>query len=254
MGAAVMEPDEAQAAKLPRLGGVAAKTLSKTAPDMSVEQAMNLLKQHAPEGYLAHDNPVRKQNFENWFGYSHVVDENGKPVVLYHGTDKDFNAFDPKRIGETDHGWYGEGHYLTASPELASGYSGYKNMKAMSGEEIHPGQNVMPVYARLENPYVWPADRPAATNREEAKKITNELIARGHDGVIAPNQYADGQEGKFWEVVAFDPKQIKSAIGNRGTYNLKSPKLNEARGGSIPFGPDAAQRAVKLAKQRAGRR
>jgi hypothetical protein len=187
----------------------------------------------AVNDFIPHDDPRRQENFGNWFGYSHVVDERGNPMVLYHGTDADVDEFDPNKIGQTDHGWYGEGHYLTASPELASAYSGYKNNKAIVGEEIHPGQNVMPVYARLENPYYWPEDRAAATSKEEAKKITEELRKQGYDGVIAPNKHADMPEGKFWEVVVFTPHQIKSATGNSGHFNMQSPKLNKAEGGTV---------------------
>jgi hypothetical protein len=189
----------------------------------------------AVDDFISHDDPRRQDNFSNWFGYSHIVDQSGNPVTLYHGTDADVSEFDPSKVGQTDHGWYGEGHYLTASPELASGYSGYKNTKAIAGEEIHPGQNVMPVHARLENPYYWPEERRAATSRDEAKKITNELRKQGYDGVIAPNKYAEGPEAKFWEVVVFTPHQIKSATGNNGHYNMKSARIDRADGGPANF-------------------
>ncbi len=184
--------------------------------------------------FIPHDDPKRQENFANWFGYSHVVDESGNPVVLYHGTDADFDEFDPGKAGQTDHGWYGEGHYLTANPETASAYSGYKNYNAISGEEIHPGQNVMPVHVRLENPYYWPHDRPAATSKEEARKITEELRKQGYDGVIAPNKFEDDPlHAKFSEVVVFTPHQMKSATGNNGNYNMRSARLNEAAGGEV---------------------
>lgn len=192
--------------------------------------------------HIPHDDPKRQENFANWFGYSHVVDESGNPVVLYHGTDADFDEFDPGKAGQTDHGWYGEGHYLTANPETASAYSGYKNYNAISGEEIHPGQNVMPVHVRLENPYYWPHDRPAATSKEEARKITEELRKQGYDGVIAPNKFEDDPlRAKFSEVVVFTPHQMKSATGNNGNYNMRSARLNEAAGGSVVdfAGPDS---------------
>lgn len=184
---------------------------------------------HATEGRVVDKN----KNFENWFGYSHVVNEHGKPMVLYHGTDADFSTFDSSKSGSTDHGWYGIGHYLTSNPELASAYSGYKNTKAIMGDEIHPGQNVMPVYVRLENPYIWPENRPAATSREEAEKITHELKMLGHDGVIAPNKHVDGHEGKFWETVVFNPHQIKSATGNSGDFDTSNPDITKAEGGIV---------------------
>ena len=51
---------------------------------------------------------VRTRAFKTWFGdwendpenSSKVVDENGEPLVVYHGTDKEFNVFDEKRAGE----------------------------------------------------------------------------------------------------------------------------------------------------------
>ena len=42
--------------------------------------------------------------------YSKIIDENGEPLVVYHGTDAEFNAFDPGKIGtHTDYGAYGQG-------------------------------------------------------------------------------------------------------------------------------------------------
>ena len=38
--------------------------------------------------------------FREWFGNSKVVDESGKPLVVYHGTSGDFDVFRPSRMGE----------------------------------------------------------------------------------------------------------------------------------------------------------
>ena len=48
------------------------------------------------------------------------------------------------------------------------------------------------------------------------------LKAKGHDGII----YNDGEE-----IIVFEPTQIKSAIGNRGTYDPDDPDIRKARGG-----------------------
>ncbi|MGB2166377.1 MAG: hypothetical protein ACPH3M_04015, partial [Candidatus Puniceispirillales bacterium] len=37
--------------------------------------------------------------FKKWFGKSKVVDENGKPLVVYHGTDRNFDSFDTNAEG-----------------------------------------------------------------------------------------------------------------------------------------------------------
>ncbi len=176
----------------------------------------------------------RSKNFAKWFGNSKLVDKNGKPMVLYHGTDRDFSTFDIRKHGASDHGWYGVGHYLTANPERGSVYSSYRgDTEALMGKKLHPGANVMPVHARLENPYIWPEDRPAATNMEEAIEITKKLIRMGYDGVIAPNYYDDSPYASHDEVVVFRPHQIKSAIGNSGDYDPNDPDITKAEGGGI---------------------
>jgi hypothetical protein len=218
-------------------------TFDPSAPDITQSQG----------GPVITDQEERQKNFDNWFGYSHVVDENGKPMVLYHGTDANFSTFDLSKSGASDHGWYGVGHYLTSNPELGSAYSGYKNTKAISGDEIHPGQNVMPVYARLENPYIWPENRPAATSREEAEKITHELKMLGHDGVIAPNKYVDGHEGKFWETVVFAPHQIKSATGNSGHFDPSNPDITKSEGGSIGWSKNRLSKEIRASHYDDGR-
>ncbi len=39
--------------------------------------------------------------FRKWFGDSKVVDESGKPLVVYHGAENgDYTAFDPGKLGD----------------------------------------------------------------------------------------------------------------------------------------------------------
>ena len=65
---------------------------------------------------------VRTAAFKIWFGdwehdpqnASKVVDENGEPRVVYHGTYGDFTVFDKAKIGSaTDYGIWGRGFYFT---------------------------------------------------------------------------------------------------------------------------------------------
>jgi hypothetical protein len=57
-------------------------------------------------------------NFKRWFGESKVVDEDGEPLVVYHGTTHDFDSFEPDRgtIGNA----VGIGYYFTTSADDAS--------------------------------------------------------------------------------------------------------------------------------------
>ena len=40
------------------------------------------------------ENVVDTPEFKHWFGDSKVVDKDGKPLVVYHGTDADIKKFD----------------------------------------------------------------------------------------------------------------------------------------------------------------
>lgn len=53
-----------------------------------------------------------------------VVDENGNPLVLYHGTPSNFNIFKKDKFGRTDAGSMGKGFYFTSSESFADRYKG----------------------------------------------------------------------------------------------------------------------------------
>ena len=57
--------------------------------------------------------------FKRWFGNSSVVDADGKPLVVYHGTKADFYIFDTKSITNISEG---PGFYFTNNKSLSKGY------------------------------------------------------------------------------------------------------------------------------------
>ncbi len=65
--------------------------------------------------------------FKKWFGDSKVVDESGKPLVVYHGTNAQFDTFSYDKIG-TNGTAEGVGFYFTDDADTAAGY------KKQSGE------------------------------------------------------------------------------------------------------------------------
>ena len=73
--------------------------------------------------------------FKRWFADSKVVDQNGEPLVVYHGSSAVFYAFDPKKIKS---GAFGKGIYLSPSKANARAY----------------GSNVMALYAKIAKPYI----------------------------------------------------------------------------------------------------
>jgi hypothetical protein len=168
--------------------------------------------------------------FRRWFGDSKVVDAQGKPLVVYHGTNRNFTVFSAGNA----QGW-GTGIYLTDNAQEAAEY----------------GVNVMPLYVSLQNPWIegqspspdatgtkaWATylkDRGASTDPDsdnfvsmddalaEDGDLMNQVLREfGYDGIIAKLQ--SGQPGQ--EIVAFRPEQIKSANDNNGNFSPESADI-----------------------------
>ena len=166
------------------------------------------------DAVAATDIISQTQEFKDWFGNSVVKNAEGKPTVLFHGTADNVTDFDPNHPNRKDTGWLGTGAYLTDSTEAADLYAQQK-AKGITG------QNVMPVYARLENPYTATKEEKAAVKaggRAAADAFTKKLIAAGHDGVI----YQMSPDAK--EIVVFNPAGVKSVF-NEGTWSLETKNL-----------------------------
>ena len=95
----------------------------------------------APNGKPSNLTPeqyklVRTPAFKKWFGdwendpenASKVVDENGEPLILFHGTDVNFSVFDLSKIGEGSD-LLGKGIYLTENKDVANFYANYVSKK-----------------------------------------------------------------------------------------------------------------------------
>jgi len=173
--------------------------------------------------------------FKKWFGKSKVVDADGKPLVVYHGTGADVAAFDAGRSGQNYPSTGGsQGFFFSSSPITAGVYA---EQAARRGREQADAANVMSVYLQIAAPYERKAqgspDKWFDYNRETLYK---EAGARGADGIIV-------RGGKGFEArsvyIAFRPEQIKSATGNDGSFDAKNPDIRRAVRGA-PTGAAAA--------------
>lgn len=175
---------------------------------------------------------VRTAAFKNWFGdwehdpenASKVVDENGEPRVVYHGTYGDFTVFDKARIGSaTDYGIWGRGFYFTNMENTPYGnkklalFLNFRNPFIFndykSAEEIGDYLNIWD--GNFHEDDRFGIFRPYARG---AAQIAGSAQERGHDGLIAVL-------GKWTEYIAFEPNQIKSSTNNRGTFDPKNPDI-----------------------------
>lgn len=71
------------------------------------------------------------RNFWRWFGASKVVDSQGRPLVVYHGTPADISTFEPNRAGE--HGArFADAVFFSSDSAVAGAYS----IRLKSGEAV----------------------------------------------------------------------------------------------------------------------
>ena len=84
---------------------------------------------------MSENKIIYSQNFKQWFGdwennpqnASKVVDKNGYPLVVYHGSDSEFNEFKSNFIGS--HGTSrGQGFYFTSDRDFSGNFG--ENIKA----------------------------------------------------------------------------------------------------------------------------
>lgn len=178
---------------------------------------------------IANKNPkIKAQNaktdpnssaFKKWFKNSKVVDENGKPLVVYHGTKQgNFSSFDKSKIGaQTDYGYRGKGFYFTPQQELAAMYSrDWQKFKQVPNEN----GRVMPVYLSVQNPYIIKSkDAHNMLSKFESESFTRKLQEQGYDGVfVEMDDLVKSYDGELQEIIVFEPTQIKS-VYNRGTFD-----------------------------------
>ena len=177
------------------------------------------------------DNP----NFQKWFGGSKVVDDAGNPLVAYHTTDADFDSFNPSKLGENT-------SFNTDSKiaqKLAkSGF--WFNDKPLSEESGMMSGSVMPVYLHMQKPYRPKSVLGSLWKRGEGGQP---IIPKGYDGIIVP----DDEFGNSVSYVVRDPTQIKSATGNRGTFDPTDPNITHLVGGGTQLpatGPQSFAQAL----------
>lgn len=168
---------------------------------------------------------TRTPAFKEWFGdwegdaenASKVVDENGEPMVVYHGTGNDFNTFEKSKAVDKEGrqmmmGW-GRDKFYFADNEIGA--------KVAASAAIYYGkgkkERVIPAFLNIKNPvsaeeYSEQIGRPDTPRKRDniIKKLDQSLISQGYDGIV------DKESGG---IATFNPNQIKSATANAGTFD-----------------------------------
>lgn len=143
---------------------------------------------------------VNSEAFKWWFGDSKVADENGQPLVVYHGTHNEFSIFDKGKLkSNSGRNALGDGFYFTSDEKRAERYA-----YGFTGKGRGIGQNnVMAVYLNIRNPAY------------SAKEFDPDI----HDGIIDTSP----RTGEKTYLVV-NPNQIKS-VYNRGTFDPSNDNI-----------------------------
>lgn len=172
-------------------------------------------------GDLAAENSPTPQapetpQFKRWFSGSKVVDSQGKPLVVYHGTNADISVFDPAFRGQnTGAPSAREGFFFTDSAEVASGYA----TDAGGGQ----GDNVIPVLLSIKNPLVYDFGGSEYRDKSYAGLIA-QAKSEGRDGAIFLN--TDDSMVKGPKIGTTEPEKLRmEAHGKYAELFDKNGKL-----------------------------
>lgn len=213
---------------------------------------------------------VRTPAFKNWFGdwegdpenASKVVDQTtGEPMVVYHGTTADFDAFDGERANQSSMTGVPKGsHVLSSSPEAASSYAGQFDAQGWDSPESHAhwqelwdkgdyiranaimqshygtihttfdaGGNVMPVFVSLRDPLIVDANnslwKKIIVNHKEVS--TNDLAAKAK---------SQGSTGLIVRNVRDQAEDITSALPADTVFVFSPNQIKSATGNTGQFG------------------
>ena len=194
---------------------------------------------------------VRTPAFKKWFGdwendpetASKVVDSNGEPKVVYHGTKKGgFSVFDENKIGENTHN-ADIGFFFIDTYQGAKSYSGTNNKNSIQAEPISTNYTV---FLNLKNPkYIfwgngkyqnsWNAKVGDYNGIKEFIKSASE---ENYDGAIIEGVNDSGEEDCYYDCgnmdyIAFNSKQIKLADGTNTTFDPNNDDIRYAGGGEV---------------------
>ena len=172
---------------------------------------------------------TESQQFIRWFGNwkknpekaSKVVNADGTPKVMYHGTSTEngeFYVFDySKAVKKGGLGLraLGKGNYFTS--------------KKLDGTERY-GSRVIAAYLDIKKPFVYESgsdlwsqvskELGVNTDGMNGDELQQLMRDNGYDGVISYNE-----SGDIALAVTFDSNQIKSATDNIGTFDKANPDI-----------------------------
>ncbi len=167
---------------------------------------------------------VRTKAFKEWFGdwendaanASKVVDENGEPKVMYHGTD-----LTRANQGEPFWTFYGNSHFGTLGQAKAAVLDGFRPDTRAKLYEVF--LNIRNPQRRNDADQDYLEDKDMSMS-EYWELMTERSKNQGHDGIVYLNEYED-KENPADSWIAFNSNQIKSATDNNGDFSADTADI-----------------------------
>ena len=202
--------------------------------------------------------------FRRWFGQSQVVDAQGRPAVVYHGTTP-WKRADGSQLGDIEQfDRLASVNIVKRRPSVDTLGSWFSSEPGDTGAGMYASNTgaIYPVYLSITKPWhvtfagmVRIGHRLAGTDPDTITKapgvyetaafrfgqaqvdaLRTWLKTMDYDGIQIRHDESKGERCEFvgqqaW--VALEPAQIKSAIANNGAYNALDPRLAFKRAGEV---------------------
>lgn len=168
---------------------------------------------------------INTPEFKEWFGDSKVVDKNARPLVVYHGTNAEFDIFSKEKIKR------GTGFWFSSNKETSKEYGDIKEfyLSVKNPIDVNKNRNDFIKFAKEAMPEI-PNDVSEHYIISDALGSTafkEYLQNKGYDAISLGNSY-----------IVFNPNQIKS-VYNRGTWNARNDNIYYQRayaGSRVDYG------------------
>lgn len=218
--------------------------------------------------------PTKAPRFQEWFAGSKVVDGNGVPLRVYHGTQENFDKFDRNRLGETTGAPSSKlAFFFAADGRLASEYAGGGGVYSQGaagllnkipgyqkanegllkilglGSVADKAGRVIPSYLDIKNPLIHDMKGDAFRETSYADLI-RQAKAAGNDGVIIKNTYdpgftpGEGGDIKTDIYAVFDPDQVTHAMATEPRFQERAVQPSDPAAAGV-LSPDLEAK-VKL--------
>ena len=193
------------------------------------------------EKFSLRDEQIHSEQFKDWFGdwekdpknASKVVDENGEPLVVYHGTTND----ETRRVWNEKAKSYDTSHepFTVFKREVDGLPNSGLFFNSSENNAYEYGYNNYAVYLNAKNPLVIDCKGSLYNSiRHDGKTMdtydwANWAEENGYDGVIFKNIKDGVDYGSMQDTtddyVVFKSNQIKSATDNNGDFSSKNKDI-----------------------------